>query len=708
MTTEQQQPTGTNNQPTTERTLTAEEVSDAPTRRRILRRAMGVVLMLVIAVGLVSAGVYWHESIGGWFGRGADGHDHDAQAAASAKKQLWTCGMHPQVIQDKPGTCPICHMKLTPLEVEGGAGPAAAASGERKIKYWWDPMLGPSSISDKPGKSAMGMDLVPVYEDEISGGAAVTIDPVVVQNMGVRIAEVTRGPVRRTIRAVGYLAEAQPLIHDVNLRVSGWIEKLYADTEGEHLKKGEPLFELYSPEVQVAVEELIAARKAIQSQGPQADDLAQRNAKVLVESARRKLNQWGLAEKEIEKLAKLDRAPRTVTFYSPINGHITQKNVVEGAAVSAGHRALQLVNHEVLWLDAQVYEQDLPFIKMGQKVTANVESMPGKPIEGEVIFVHPHVDPVTRTATVRMELPNPDLMLRPGMYATARVTAQLAGDALLVPREAVIDTGTREVVFVAAGNGRFEPRNVELGAASAEGTVQVLSGLAPGEPVVTSGQFLLDAESRMKEAIQKHLDQKLLVKGNGNQVPPGAPMSDEMRSNASVPVDESARRDPGQAPLADAERLPWSPDVDKVYADYLEIAQRLGAPQQSDTPLDVSRLTEAAKTLTDLSTGPRERLPKNVLEAAAAMKDKPLAEQRKLFKALSDAVVAMAEICPPSKALGDRLYVAYCPMAFGTGATWMQAEKEIANPYYATEMKQCGEIKRTIDTAKDAKVNSTD
>jgi membrane fusion protein, copper/silver efflux system len=437
--------------------------------------------------------------------------------AQEKEHEVWTCGMHPQVIQDTPGTCPICHMKLTPLKT--GAKSDQKAEKERKIKYWWDPMLGTGSISDKPGKSAMGMDLVPVYEDEISGGMSVTIDPVVVQNMGVRVAEVTRGPVVQTLRLVGYLNEAQPKVHDVNLRVSGWIEKLYADTEGVEVSVGDPLFKLYSPELQVAVEEFIAARKLNVPLGTDERSSSTRSSNALLVSAKSKLEKWGLDDKEIKRLSELDQAPRSVTFVSPASGHITQKNIVEGAAVKAGDQALRIVDHSLLWLDAQVYEQDLPFVQHGQKISATFESLPGKQFEGVVTFIHPHIDPMTRTATVRMTVPNPDMTLRPGMYATATLTATSSKDALLIPREALIDTGVRKVVFVSEGDGRFTPRSIKAGSSTTEGMVQVLEGLVAGETVVTSGQFLLDAESRMKEAIQKHLDAKLLTtkKTEGHQ-----------------------------------------------------------------------------------------------------------------------------------------------------------------------------------------------
>jgi Cu(I)/Ag(I) efflux system membrane fusion protein/cobalt-zinc-cadmium efflux system membrane fusion protein len=430
-------------------------------------------------------------------------------AEAPAAAQLWTCGMHPQVLQDRPGACPICGMELTPVKAPSGD----AAPQERKVRYWWDPMMNPPYVADRPGKSPMGMDLVPVYEDEVSAGPAVVIDPVVVQNMGVRTAVATEGPLRVEVRAVGFLEEAEPNQHDVNLRVSGWIERLYANTEGMHLSKGDPLFDLYSPELQVAVGELIAARRARAAVGEGAEDRERRPAASLYGAAAQKLALLGLTEAQTQRLATLERAPRTVTFVSPIAGHLVEKTIVEGAAVSAGERVMRIVDHGTLWLDAQVYEKDLPYVRTGQHGRATVQSIAGEPFEGEIIFVHPHVDAETRTARVRVELANPSLRLRPGMYGTVTIVAEISPRALLVPREAVIDTGTRHVAFVSLDHGRFEPRRLSIGASGSDGMVQVLAGLAPGEAVVTSGQFLLDAESRMKEAVEKFLAAKLLQPG---------------------------------------------------------------------------------------------------------------------------------------------------------------------------------------------------
>jgi RND family efflux transporter MFP subunit len=353
------------------------------------------------------------------------------------------------------------------------------------------------------------MQLTPVATDP-GAGNAVRIDPVVVQNMGVRLAAVTRGRLAVAIRAVGVLAEAEPARHDVDLRVSGWIERLYADTEGMHLDAGDPLFDLYSPALQGAVGELIAARRARVADG---DDGA---GARLYDAARRKLELYGLSAAEVARLARLDRAPRAITFRSPIRGHLVTKNVVQGAAVERGTTVMRIVDHSRLWLDARVFEQDLPLVRLGERATATIAALPGRRVEGTVVFIHPHLDEATRTAMVRIEVANPTLVLRPGMYGTVEIATESAESTLLVPREAVIDTGRRQIAFVAEAGGRFVPHDLTLGSESG-GVVQVLAGLAEGDEVVTSGQFLLDAESRMREAIQKHLADGLAPPPSGHE-----------------------------------------------------------------------------------------------------------------------------------------------------------------------------------------------
>jgi RND family efflux transporter MFP subunit len=543
--------------------------------------------------------------------------------------------MHPQVIRDKPGECPICHMELTPLKA--GA---------------------PTSRPD--------------------GTAAVTIDPAMVQNMGIRTAEVTRGPLRTSVRAVGYFVEAEPNIHDVNLRLSGWVEKLHANTVGMHVQTGDPLFDLYSPQLQTAVEEMIAARRSSESSGG-GDELSTKSTAAVYQSSERKLLLLGVQKEEVARLAKLDRAPRTITYTSPVHGHVTEKFIVEGAAVKEGEKVLRIVDHSTLWLDAQIYESQLPFINMGQKATATVVSMPGKTFEGKVIFVHPHVDPTTRTVMVRLAIPNETLTLRPGMYGTVQIAAELADQAVLVPREAVIDTGTRQIAFLAKAECHFEARNVKMGVTTPDGMAQILDGLSPGETVVTSGQFLLDAESRIKEAILKHLSHSGGRPG-GTRPPPAA------HEGHAAPAGGSSNGTPA------------NPKVDPLVKAYLGLSDLFGKPQEGDQPADVQPLVAAAEELSRTLPPQHRPLAENVAKAATTMKGHPMTHQRALFKPLSAAVIALVDEVSPSDAVADKLVMIHCPMADeDRGADWLQVTETVANPYFPRTMKRCGEVKRTIE-----------
>ena len=390
---------------------------------------------------------------------------------------LYTCAMHPQVIQDHPGRCPICGMELLPL-----------TPGLRDIRN-------------------------------------LTIDPVMVQNMGVRTAVAKRGELRRTLALVGTFTEPEQNHVEVNLRVSGWVEKLYANQENMEVKKGERLFDLYSPEITAAADELIAARKF----GADAGDSG-KMTEAVVGAARRKLELMGVDATQIDAISKMEKSPRTVTFYSPITGHTTEKMVVEGAAVKAGDRVMRIADRTSMWLLLQVYEQDLSVVKPGMKVRAKVEAFPTEVVEGKVEFIYPHLDMMNRTATVRVVFSNHDHGLREGMYARVEVEVVAAADALAVPREAVIDSGARQVVFVMderAGPGHFSVRDVKVGASgyldpTESKMVAVTEGLEEGDRVVTSGQFLLDSESRRQEAIAKYLQARLAGPGEDSAGSRGA------------------------------------------------------------------------------------------------------------------------------------------------------------------------------------------
>jgi RND family efflux transporter MFP subunit len=518
---------------------------------------------------------------------------------ATDAKQLYTCGMHPQVVQDHPGNCPICHMKLVPMHDDGGGAPPA--EGKRKVLYYWDPMLGPSSITDHPGKSAMGMELVPVYADQQSAGPTVRIDPTIIQNMGMRTAEVARGPLTLAVRAVGILMVPEPGLHDVSVKFNGWIDKLYADTDGMVVKKDQPLFEVYSPELLVAEDELIMAARSLKALDPSAAESARGEAESTVLSAKRKLSLWGIADQDVEAIASADHAPRSVALRSPADGHIVEKQIVQGSAVQMGTKVMRIEDHSTLWLDTQVFEEQLPWVSVGQTVQATIDSVPGEVFTGKVSFIHPHLDHMTRSATVRTVLDNPKHQLRPGMYATAKIITQPVSDAILVPIEAVIDTGARQIAFVAMPQGRFEPRKVTTGLRGDE-RVQILAGLAPGESVVTSGQFLMDVESRTTEAIEKLRSGSQPHPQSMPSMPAESPATDNsmkdmpaMKTTATAPMPTStsaANSKPLTVAYCPMKQASWIQSGDDILNPYFgqemsgcgEVTKHLAAPA-ADAPL---------------------------------------------------------------------------------------------------------------------------
>lgn len=415
-------------------------------------------------------------------------------AHSAAAEQLWTCGMHPNVIESEPGPCPICGMDLTPV-IRGGPPPSSAAGhegGARKVAYWVAPM-DPTFVSDAPGKSPMGMDLVPVYEDEIAddGGVTVSIDPVVVQNMGVRIGQVKREPLFRHLRTVGEVETAEDLVSVVNLRFSGWVVAIHVDTTGELVERGDPLFEIYSPELVAAQDEYLLALRA---QGTDAS---------LTRSARRKLDLLGLDPRELRDIERTGHAKRAVPIRAPRAGYVLHKSVVEGARVMAGQDLYTVADLSSVWVKAEIYEHDAPWLEEGQPARMDLSYQRGVQVEGSVAYVYPTLDAASRTLTVRLEFPNPDLRFKPGMFATVYIEFRRVDDAIVVPTEAVLHSGTRELVFVVVGEGRFEAREITTGLVGDRRLTQVISGLEPGDRVVTSGQFLIDSESQLQEAIAK-------------------------------------------------------------------------------------------------------------------------------------------------------------------------------------------------------------
>jgi multidrug efflux pump subunit AcrA (membrane-fusion protein) len=415
------------------------------------------------------------------------------KGSQTVDEQLFTCGMHPQVIQNKPGNCPICGMKLTPVRKQAAA-PQAAPSAERKIKFYKSTM-NPGETSPGPARDSMGMDMVPVYESEpgATDSQLITVDPTTIQNMNIQTATITRGPLRHLVRTVGAIEYNEASLADVTTKFKGWVEKLYVDTTGQQVHRGDPLFEIYSPDLYSAQREYLLGLEGTNAPGGSA----------LKASALTKLKFFDISDDQITELERTREPTKTLRILSPQDGFVIEKTVVGGQLADAGTKLYRLADLGLVWVQAQVYEQDLPYVKLGQEATVTISYLPDREFRGRVTYVYPSVDEKTRTARVRMEFHNPGYFLKPGMFATVQVLSELAPSALLVPNMAVLRSGEKNTVFIAREGGKFDPRTVTLGPQAENNTYQVLSGLDEGDRVVTSGQFLLDSESQLREAIQK-------------------------------------------------------------------------------------------------------------------------------------------------------------------------------------------------------------
>lgn len=405
-----------------------------------------------------------------------DDHDHGPAATAedaAAADELWTCGMHPQVVQDHPGTCPICNMDLTPM------GQAATATGGQ-----------------------------------------IHVEPGVIQTIGVRTEVARRQTIFRHLRAVGEVEVAEDELSVVNLRFGGWAERVHIDRTGDPVRKGQVLLDVYSPELVAAQEELLLALRAEGSEG------------ALATSARRRLELWGIAASDLDAVTRAGQASRTLPIRAPSDGFVLAKQVVQGAAFTAGMDLYRLGDLTRIWVEAEVYEFDAPWVEVGQPAQMELSFQEGEVLEGKVAWIYPTLNDQSRTLRVRLEFDNPGVRLKPGMLATVHIQFRRKDDVLAIPTEAIIHTGTRQLVFVADGGGHFSPREIQTGLVADHHLTEVRGGLEPGEEVVTSAQFLLDSESNLQEGLQKLMARRAGVE----EAPPPAvvwtcPMHPEVLSD---------------------------------------------------------------------------------------------------------------------------------------------------------------------------------
>jgi RND family efflux transporter MFP subunit len=414
--------------------------------------------------------------------------------------------MHPEVIQSEPGICPICRMDLTPLRTDESSA-STDGHDDHGPQTWTCPMH-PDILEEEPGTCAIcGMDLVevesgPGHGDGDGHRAVVTIDPAVVQNMNVVTRLVKRRDIAHEIRTVGYLDYDQERMVSVTTKFSGFIEKTYVNYIGQPVSKGEPLFEIYSPELVQTEQELLSAIRYVQSLAG-APAGARSRAEALLDAARQRLAFWDITPEQIRGLEESGEVFRTLQIVAPASGVVMKRMPgLEGMATRPGMELLHIADLSNLWLTVEIFDSQLPWLDVGSPATVTLSYFPGVTYRGQVRYIEPEVSEKTRTIQLTLDVPNRDRRLRVGMYATVVFEPVAAEDTITVPAEAVIRTGERDIVVVALGGGRFAPREVVLGSRG-RNFVEVLEGIADGEEIVTSAQFLIDSESNLREAVNK-------------------------------------------------------------------------------------------------------------------------------------------------------------------------------------------------------------
>jgi len=439
-------------------------------------RQLIVALLLAAALAAAAAGLAVARRdalerlpfVGAWF--------------STSPAPMYMCPMHPEVRQATPGSCPQCGMDLV---LEQAAVPATTSNADRE-----HPAIG--TPSDSASKIVPGTETTP--------RAGLDLDLRRQQLVGVRVTEAATVEITRSIRAVGTVVFDETRQAEVNLKVEAWIRDLYVNATGQAVRRGQPLFTFYSPDLLATQNEyLLALHTRDQLRASPVSD-ARDYAERLVEAARTRLALWDIPADQLEALERTRQPVTALVFRSPVSGVVVEKQAVQGMRALPGERLYRISDLSTVWVEGDVYERDLSFVRVGKSATVTLEALPGERFTGRIAFIYPQVQEATRAARVRIVLPNRGGRLKPGMFATLAIDASL-GRGTVVPTDAIIDSGAAQYVFISQGEGRFEPRRVATGQ-RLEGRIQVTSGLKPGERVASGAAFFIDSESQMRAAME--------------------------------------------------------------------------------------------------------------------------------------------------------------------------------------------------------------
>ena len=401
----------------------------------------------------------------------------------------YTCSMHPQIKQDKPGKCPICGMGLTKVEVEHDehAGHSASSKSEEVVYYCQsDPSVTSKTAGECPLDGTPLIKKMPSSETV----AKVKLRKSQVKHFKADVFEVTTMKMQKKIRLLGTLLKSEEKESNIPARVPGRVEEVFVQSTGSFIKKGDPVLKLYSPKLLTGGDEYLIARKNYFS------NRKNKEFKDLYEQSIQRMKLWGVLDKQLESWAKINKVPREITIYSPVTGIVEKKNAIKGKYFKEGQSFFDLVDLNSLWVEMDVYEHDSALVNIGQVAELEFSAYPGDIWEGKIDFISPVLDKKTRTLKIRTTLNNNEGKLRPGMVGTASVTLDLQGMPLVIPRTAIIDTGKRKVVWIDNGNNRYQAKKVHTGFES-QGYVEIKHGLSEGEKVVIDGNFLLDAQAQL-------------------------------------------------------------------------------------------------------------------------------------------------------------------------------------------------------------------